>query len=236
MALTKCSECGHQISKSATQCPGCGAKIRRTGLFTKIVAGVFGVVFLSMFMRQCSPDSVPTPAPRESTNVTYDSTPGTTPAQRAEAARVKNEQEAQALGLKWSYKESSDPMGRGTVKQADVNSINQVNFDFPYRGPQRGELTLRIHPKHGKDVILSIKKGQFVCGVSGCTVSVRFDQGKAQKYSAVEPADYSTTYLFLQGYDRFVAAAKKSKRVFIEAQFYQEGPQVFEFDIADLKW
>lgn len=236
MALTKCKECGHDISKSATQCPSCGAKIRRTGLLTKIVAGFFGIVFLSMFMRQCSPDTT-TPVPdRLSKNVTYDAPANTTPEQRAEIARAKKEQEAQSLGLKWRYQEFSEPMGRGTVKQADVNSINQINFDFPYRGLQRGELTLRIHPKYGKDVILSIEKGQFVCGVGGCTVSVRFDQGKVQKYSAVEPADYSTTSLFLQGYDRFIAAAKKSKRVFIEAQFYQEGAQVFEFDIAELKW
>lgn len=39
MALTSCRECGAQISTSAKACPGCGAPVKRTGLFTKIVLG-----------------------------------------------------------------------------------------------------------------------------------------------------------------------------------------------------
>lgn len=117
-----------------------------------------------------------------------------------------------------------------------MNSLNEVNFDFPYRGNQRGTLTLRIHPKYGKDVMLSIDKGQFLCGIDDCTVSVRFDEGKAQNFSAVGPSDHSTTTLFIRGYDRFVAATKKAKHVYIEAQFFQQGTRVFEFDVADLKW
>lgn len=38
MALIKCKECGHEISKSAKSCPNCGAKIVRTSGFTKLVA------------------------------------------------------------------------------------------------------------------------------------------------------------------------------------------------------
>ena len=38
MALIKCKECGHEISKSAKSCPNCGAKIVRTSGFTKVVA------------------------------------------------------------------------------------------------------------------------------------------------------------------------------------------------------
>jgi len=127
-------------------------------------------------------------------------------------------------------------MGRGKIKTATVVSSNEVYFDFPYQGAQRATLTLRKHPKHGKDVILSIEKGQFNVGVDGCNVAVRFDSGKPRNYSAVGPADYGTTTLFLHGYDRFVAAAKKAKTVSIEAVFYQEGDRVFTFEIAGLKW
>jgi hypothetical protein len=38
MALVNCKECSHKISKTATQCPGCGAKIKRTSIVTKILA------------------------------------------------------------------------------------------------------------------------------------------------------------------------------------------------------
>lgn len=47
MAMTKCRECGHEISTKATACPSCGAKIKRTSLVTKIVAGFVGLVFVA---------------------------------------------------------------------------------------------------------------------------------------------------------------------------------------------
>jgi hypothetical protein len=127
-------------------------------------------------------------------------------------------------------------MGRGIIKTATVNSVNEINFAFPYTGPQRGTLGTSHNPKYGKDVILSIARGQFLCGINGCKVSVRFDDGKAQRYSAKEPADYSTTYLFLSNYDRFVSGLRKAKKVYIEASFNQEATRAFEFEVSGLKW
>jgi len=242
MALTKWHECGHQISKTLTQCPNFGAKIKRTSLFRKSIAGIFGLVFLAMFMCQCGTDSTPSaPSAQKATEPAQAA--ALTPEQQAEEqkrrsqeAEAKQEQEALALGLRWQYNEFSEKMGRGTVKSATVRSLNEVQFGFPYSGDQRGTLHLRIHPKHGKDVVLSIEKGQFLCGIYNCQVAVRFDDGKAQNFTAVGPADHSTTMLFLRGYDRFLAGARKAKKVYIEAQFYQQGTQVFEFDISGLKW
>lgn len=136
----------------------------------------------------------------------------------------------------WQYAEESDPMGRGTIKYAHVESVNTVNFSFPYQGDQRATLTIRKHPKHGKDVILAIEKGQFNVGIDDCTVNVRFDDGKPRAFSAVGPADHSSTSLFLRNYPTFVASAKKAKKIFVEAPFWQEGMQVFEFDTTGLIW
>lgn len=127
MALTKCVECGHQISKSATQCPNCGAKIRRTGLLTKIVAGLFALVFASMLLRQCSSEST---SPSSTQRPGQPAAATQTPEQRAEAERARAEQEARSLGLKWRYDESSEQMGRGTVKQAQVNSLNELSVPW----------------------------------------------------------------------------------------------------------
>lgn len=47
MALTKCTECGHQLAKSAKACPGCGAappKRTSTVTWTVLVIIVFGVI------------------------------------------------------------------------------------------------------------------------------------------------------------------------------------------------
>jgi hypothetical protein len=260
MALTKWHKRGQQIRKPLTRCPNPGAKTKQMSLFTKIIVGIFSLVCLSMFMCQCGTDSTPS-APSAQKAKEPAQTTSLTPEQQAEEQRrrtqeaeqkkeqeveeqkrrvqeedAKQEQEALALGLRWQYDESSEKMGRGTVKTAIVRSLNEVQFGFPYSGEQRGTLLLRVHPKHGKDVILGVEKGQFLCGIYNCNVAVRFDNGKVQNFTAVGPADHSTTMLFLRGYDRFIAGARKAKKVYIEAQFFQQGTRVFEFDISGLKW
>jgi len=154
---------------------------------------------------------------------------------KQEQALAKINEDNKRMGLRWNYTESPESMG-GTVKTAYVLSNNQISFGFPYKGLQRARLSLRIHPRYGKDVILSLDKGQFLCGYSNCGVTVKFDNGISQRYTATEPADNSSNTLFLRNYSKFVQNAKRSKKVYIEATFYQEGNRVFEFDIEDLKW
>lgn len=242
MALTNCKECGHQISKTATQCPNCGAKIKRTSLFTKLVAGFFALVFLGAMLDggSTSPDKAKEAEKAVAEQVRIAAlSPEQQAAEKerlAKEALEKQEQHLKSLGLRWNYNETPDKMGRGTVKLAYVRSLNEVQFDFPYREPQRGTLQFRKHPKYGNDVILNIERGQFLCRFDGCVVSVRFDQGKPLTFSAVEPEDNSTTTLFIRNYDRFVKNARKASKVFVEAQFYQEGNRVFEFETAGLYW
>ena len=66
---------------------------------------------------------------------------------------------APALPQNWSYDSFEDAMGGALVRQARVKSSNQVEFDFPYAGPQRATLGLRTHPRHGKDALFAIEKG-----------------------------------------------------------------------------
>lgn len=41
MALIKCKECGHEISKTAQTCPNCGAKNIQAGLITQVAIWIF---------------------------------------------------------------------------------------------------------------------------------------------------------------------------------------------------
>lgn len=151
--------------------------------------------------------------------------------------KAEKDRRLKQLGLKWNYQKSEEKMGRGTIKNAYVKSMNKLNFDFPYQGLQSATLQLRKHPKYGKDVIVSIDKGQFLCNsYRGCKVSVRFDNGKPIRYNAVEPSDHSSTYIFIRNYNSFVTKAKKSKKIYIEAEFYREGNQVMEFNSEGLKF
>lgn len=137
-----------------------------------------------------------------------------------------------APGSQWMYFQSEDQMGKGTTYSATVQSSNTVTFDFPYSGAQHATLTLRTHPRYGKDIILRIERGQFLCGsYDGCDVLVRFDDGDALTFSAAEPSDNSTEVLFIRDYSRFVGRMLKAERVRISASVYQEGSPVFEFDV-----
>jgi len=137
--------------------------------------------------------------------------------------------------LTWDYEEIVDKMTGKKTKFAFISSDTQVEFKFPYNGKQRMRLALR---KSGTtDVIISITKGQYICpAMEDCLVRVRFDDGKPSVFKVGQPNDHSTTVLFIQNTQRFISQLKKSKKIKIQATFYQEGSVVFEFNTAGLVW
>lgn len=108
-----------------------------------------------------------------------------------------------------------------------------MEFQSPYSGPQHGTLLLREHPRHGKDIVMSIERGQILCrSYEDCNVLVRFDDQKPVTYSGVGAADGSSETVFIRNYSRFLANLKKAKRVRISTEIYQQGAPVFEFDVS----
>ncbi len=137
----------------------------------------------------------------------------------------------------WKYDNKQDEMSQETMKMAYIKSANKLNFGSPYNGSQSATLSLRKHPRHGNNIMLQIEKGQFLCNRSnGCTLLVRFDNNPPVRYTAVEPSDHSSTLLFIKNYVGFVAKTKKSKKIYIEATFYQEGSQMMEFNSEGLNF
>lgn len=92
----------------------------------------------------------------------------------ARAAHVSEMRSRRMLGDKWSDNSSTDEMSGRTTRRASIRSENTVNFDCPYHGPQRATLTLRTHPRCGRDAIFRSEKGQILCTYSRCRVRVRF--------------------------------------------------------------
>lgn len=146
-------------------------------------------------------------------------------AQKAEASSPSGDQ--------WVYQAREDKMTGKAVYTATVLSSNTVQFGSPYDGEQHGNLTLRIDPKYGKDVIFSIERGLILCHSYGdCQVLVRFDEGKPESFSGSGPADNSSETVFIRNYDKFVAKLRNAKIVRISTNIYQEGAPVFEFDVS----
>ena len=69
MAMTKCKECGAEISTTADACPKCGAKQVRTSGCAKVVLGFLGLIVFLAIVGQCSRnDSSSTSSPASETS------------------------------------------------------------------------------------------------------------------------------------------------------------------------
>lgn len=226
MAMTKCKECGNEISTKADACPKCGAKQVRTSGCAQVALIFLCLMLLFAVIGRCTRDDAVAPV----------EAPSTVAADVSSSTSVPSDAITPVLpqpGSQWQYTQDTDPMADGVTYTALVVSSNTVSFDFPYQGAQHGRLMLRDHPRFGKNVILSIERGQILCrSYDGCTILVRFDDGKAQRFSAAGAADNSTETIFVSNYSRFLAAMKKAKKVRIAVEVYQEGSPVFEFDVS----
>ena len=119
---------------------------------------------------------------------------------------------------------------------AQVISSNSVRFGFPYQGETHAALMLRKSPKYGQDVMLRVERGQFVSSHIRNFVAVRFDDGELRKFDIGEPVESTTGLLFIHDKGEFINQLRNAKSLKIEADFYQEGPRVFEFEVRALNW
>lgn len=138
----------------------------------------------------------------------------------------------------WVYGDHKDAMTSKASYYAILDSSNSLNLDFPYRGHNYGHLQVRKHPQYGLDVIFRIDKGQILCSsYNGCPIEVRFDDAPPMRFEGTEPADNSSDTVFIKGATRFIAAAKKAKRILVRVNIYHSGAPVLEFYVSKpLEW
>lgn len=138
----------------------------------------------------------------------------------------------------WSYGESADPMTSKKTVNAMIESSNSLALSFPYAGKNFGTIQVRQHPTYGLDVIFFVDKGQIQCrSYEGCTVTVRFDDKPAARYSANTSADNDSKVIFLKNAKGFINAAKLAKKILVQVTMYHSGSPVLEFQTTEpLKW
>lgn len=221
MALKKCRKCGAQVSSSAQNCPNCGSKnpIRRVPVIVRLLFGIVALIVVGRISSELGKSST------VSATANLKSTASTSPRATAPVEEQLS---------RWRYSSRQDEMTSGKIREATVDSTNQLEFKFPYSGAQNATLELRQHPRFGKDVIVSIERGQFICSVTGCSVLVRFDDGPSMRFNATGPSDYSSTALFISPYNKFYSNLIKAKQVRVSANFYQEGNQTLRFTVTGL--
>jgi hypothetical protein len=142
-----------------------------------------------------------------------------------------------AVPANWDYSTDVDKVRGGTSYFATTTSTNTVHRNFPYDSATTMTMTLRKSPAYGTDVILTISSGQMMCpSYDGCSGTVRFDDGPAQRIEFNGPADNSSDTVFVAGAKAFIAKLKKAKHVVIEKTLYEAGNPQFEFDVSGLEW
>jgi len=135
----------------------------------------------------------------------------------------------------WRYDTENDEMRGATNRFATAQSTNVVDMGFPYETVQMS-IILRDHAQHGRDIMLTVNEGQFVCRYNGCSISAKFDDGEIQTFSANQADAGSNDVLFIQNQTRFLTALRSAERVTVEAQFYDRGGEQFTFNVAGLEW
>ena len=237
MSMISCPECGKDISSSAVSCPGCGHPARvevqatlrsdQTATLPKenktdVVIYILVALAIGTIWAACSNDG------GGRNKLTDTATASSISVNKSADIPPKHE---------WEYVASKDAISGKEIKQAIIASNNSFEMGFPYQGGTTADITIRKHPRYGKDVYLSINKGQLLCtSYEGCQVSIRFDERKTFKVHANEPEDNSSTVLFLSGYEKLVKEIKKSKKMIIEVVFFQNGSRTFEFDVSNLQF
>jgi hypothetical protein len=136
----------------------------------------------------------------------------------------------------WIYEEKPDKMTSGTSYYAAVRANTLLFFKSPYDGGSIATLVLRN--KSGiTNAYVTVDKGQMLTrSYESSSHRVRFDDRPAEWYRFSAPSSGSTTLAFIGTSYDFIEKAKKSKKVLIELEFYQEGLMQMEFNISNLKW
>ncbi|HDZ6770402.1 TPA: hypothetical protein RZD97_002481, partial [Mannheimia haemolytica] len=138
----------------------------------------------------------------------------------------------------WEYEQKKDELRNATTYFAKIRSTNTIDFGFPYNSSSMN-LMLRKDPKYGNDVIFSVH-GQFNgCMIESCKITVKFDDGKLESYRMIGADGGSNDTLFIENakaMKTFVDKLKKSKKLIVEASFYNYGKGQFTFDTQGLEW
>jgi hypothetical protein len=142
-----------------------------------------------------------------------------------------------AASAAWVYSEKRDGTWGQTEWRANTVSVNLVEFGYPINGAQRAELVVRKHLRFGTSVYIRLARSRFLCrSFYSCDVIVRFDHAPPIRFPASGPSDHATNILFIRDEPRFVSALKSAKFVRIEAEFYQSGSKILEFDVDGFQW
>lgn len=162
--------------------------------------------------------------------------PGTKEAREAQsllAELAENPENPKESG-DWSYIKATDELSGRDYRLATLRSSNTFVLEFPYAGEQHGTLTLRHHPKMGRDVLVEIERGQILCHINDCRVEIAFDDKPPRNLQAAEPESRESTTVFLPTPQRFFKEIAAAKEMRVRLVMFNHPPVTLTFKVQHL--
>lgn len=159
--------------------------------------------------------------------------PKRTSSWRAAAVLIAAVGAAAGVQAQWVKSTITDPMtGKKSHVSFSAISSNEIALPFPYEGPTKGLLGIRIGAiESGIQVGLMIERGQFVCTPGHCSVRVRLDDEEPFVLQASRPHDGSSNLININdSAGKLVGGALRASKIMVEATVYQAGDKILIFD------
>jgi hypothetical protein len=221
MALTKCKECGNQISQKAESCPNCGAPVKRQSIGC---ASAIGVILLLVFAGSMLRESLaPSPSTKESSAPTK-SNPITEAPTKTEISQPKEPKSD------WYYDSRIDKMSEKKTSYAILTSEDSTYFDFPYKrtGGSYLSIVFRKGPD-GFDAYLKIDEGQMLCSYSDCKFRLKIGDQEPQTWTGLRSTTHNSDLMFIRDARQFEKIVKSGNPLKIGINFHRAGERVFTF-------
>jgi hypothetical protein len=142
---------------------------------------------------------------------------------------VKAQTQKDTTNSDWHYYTRTDEMTGDKSNFADIYSEPSSNYNLT------ANLIIR-NSKAGNEILLAIPNGVIDVGINGIVVSVKFDDGKVEKFSAHSGDTNKFSVLFLGSVSKFLKELKVSKKMLLQISLYDKGDEVFHLSTEGLIW
>lgn len=139
-----------------------------------------------------------------------------------------------AANAQWTYRTVDDKMRSSKKNFAELNSANQAQLSFPYKGGSTLQLIVFKNSKDDElDVLFWLKRGQMPCH-DHCMVSAKFDNDEISEWRSSGPAAGRSDAVYIKNSAEFLERLRLSKKLTVEVQIYDGGNFQYQFKTAGL--
>jgi hypothetical protein len=142
---------------------------------------------------------------------------------------VKTQAQIDTTNSEWKYSNRTDEMTGDKSYLAQITSIPSTNYGII------SKMCIRFS-KNGNEVIFGIDGALINSGVNGLPISVKFDDGKIEKFQGTGSSTNEFKIIFIEPSSKFIKELKTSKKLLIQVEIYNKGNEVFHFNTDGFIW